>query len=585
VTWYPKEHGDKAEEAWFEQKRKLPTSEEKASYEKEYVYGSHLQPGLERSPTYLTPRERQVQEGKSQQLYERSLEERSGILVRGEERSIAEQQYQERLRQSQTRGFGVHGPVSFEEMLGKLSDIHSRLGATQESLVILQYKIKGYQLVERREGELVFAMPEPSKGIAEMLLGFETKPLISYFGIKPMAKTPTEFVRPRETVRPFSGFAGVVAPFEATVYTVGTLAGFKTPRIPPTLISLAPGRAMEYGPEYAVGTIVGDVTLSIVAGKVAGKVWDIIPKAVKTPIEKIASAVAKPFRPITQPIMARLEKATLWPHERLAPGIIDIPEFAKPLAKELMYQEWAWELAEAPKMSALLITKYTGETGGRVSSWVSEHWLKTVTGGLSYALVRQELESVKPISNMSRMGLPYTPIVETVKVAPLLFPLLLPKGVTRLTPEIRVKQPTFEEPFELQKLRLFAQVYPRQRQREKQIPMLGSMVGLEPLTETVSVSALALDVPQMTKQAQKQILKQSQLLKMAVPTPSILKQTLTLPTYPRIPSIREPSFKRLGGGLFGKWFKRSHAIPTDKQIMRELGFGTRKRRGVKRRRR
>ena len=81
-TWYPKEHGDKAEEAGYQQKREPLTPEERASYEREYVYGSHLQPGLERSPTYLTPRERQIEEGKGQQLYERSLEERSGVLDR-----------------------------------------------------------------------------------------------------------------------------------------------------------------------------------------------------------------------------------------------------------------------------------------------------------------------------------------------------------------------------------------------------------------------------------------------------------------------------------------------------------------------
>jgi hypothetical protein len=581
VTWYPKDKDD----GWFpREKAKPPTLEAVADYEKLYVYGSHLQPGLERSPTYLTPREREVQEGQGQELYERSVEERSGIAVRGEERRIAEQQYRERLAQTQPRA--VQAPVSFEEIATKAYGVQARLAGVGESLTILQYKMKGYQLVERREGELVFAMPEPARGIAETLLGFETKPLIGYFGIKPVAKTPLEFVKPRETVRPFAGVAGVIAPFEATAYTVGTLAGFKTPRIPPTFISLAPGRAMEYGPEYAVGTIVGDVTLSIVAGKVAGKVWDVIPKAVKAPLEKIVGAVAKPFRPITQPIMARLEKAALWPYERLAPGIVDIPEFAKPLAKELMYQEWAWELAESPKMSALLITKYTGETGGRVSSWVSEHWLKTVTGGLSYVLVKSELEAVKPISEASRVGFPYVPTVGTVKTASTLFPLLLPRGLTRLTPEIRVKQPAFEESFEIQKLKLFPQAYPMQRQRDRAIPMLTLASSLEPLTKNVSLPSLKLEVPQISKQEQKQRL--IPMLKMAVPTPFLQKQTLSLPRIPRIPSFHEPNFKRLQKGLFGEWFKRSHAMPTGKQIMKELGFGstrraTRKVRGVKRR--
>jgi len=93
-------------------------------------------------------------------------------------------------------------------------------------------------------------------------------------------------------------------------------------------------------------------------------------------------------------------------------------------------------------------------------------------------------------------------------------------------------------------------------------------------------------------------------LKMAMSTPLLQKQILRvpaypripwlpaypripwLPAYPRIPSMREPSFKRFGKGLFGKWFKREHAIPTERQIMRSLGFGMgKRRRGAKKRRR
>jgi hypothetical protein len=161
---------------------------------------------------------------------------------------------------------------------------------------------------------------------------------------------------------------------------------------------------------------------------------------------------------------------------------------------------------------------------------------------------------------------------------------IIPKLETmpKLESEIKLGLPSFEEPFETQKLKLFPQIYPAQKQRKRAIPMLDSMVSLKPLTETVSIPALTLDVPQMTKQERKQLL--IPMLKM--PTPYLQKQTPSFPTYPsRIPSMREPNLKGLGGGLFGKWFMRSHAIPTEKQIMRELGFGTRKRRGVKRRRR
>lgn len=605
MSSYPQEHRDKAEEAWYQQKRKPLTPEEMASYEKEYVYGSHLQPGLERTPQYLTPREREVQEGKGQQLYEQSLEQRSGILVGVEQRSIIEQQYRERLASIQARG--VQGPVSFEDIATRAYGVQARLGVTQEKLTILQYKMKGYQLVERREGALVFAMPEPTKGIAEMLLGFEAKPLIGYLGIKPISKTPTEFVKPRKTVRPFAGIAGyIIAPSEKLIYSIGGLAGFKTPRPPPEFLSLSGqerAAAMEYGPEYAAGTIAGDVLLSIVFGKVAGKVWEYVPKNIKAPLGKFGEAIAKPFRPITQPIMARLEKAALWPHERIATGIVSIPTPERVGLGGLEAQFTAWELAEAPKTSAYLISKMPGEPLAK--AWATEHIFKTMTGGLSYALVKKQLGAT------TLPTMPYLPkaeafavtskgLAQAFGVAVVLFPKALPgqreKQELAFLPTLGLK--TFEEPYELQKLKLFPQAY--SQQREKQIPILTPKLSLGSLSratlrleapqisrqeeELVPMATLKLEVPQMTKQ--------TQMLKMVVPTFSLPKQTLTFPTYPRIPSIREPSFKGLGGGLFGKWFKRSHAIPTDKQIMRELGFGTGrkkgrtgKRRAVRRRRR
>ena len=588
MSSYPKEHRDKAEEAWFQQKRKPPTTEELAQYETEYVYGSHLQPGLERTPEYLTSREKQVQRGEAPQLYRQSLEQRSGIAVRGEERSIAEQQYQERLARIQARG--VQGPVSFEDISKKLGVVQANLAGTEESLTILQYKIKGYHLVERREGALVFAMPEPPRGIAETLAGFTTKPLIGYFGIALPAKTLPEFVKPRETVAPFAGIAAyIVTPTERLVYSFGSLVGLKTPRIPPTMLSFSAeerARAMEYGPEYAAGSIAGDVLLSIVFGKVAGTVWEHVPKFVKAPLGKFGEAIAKPFRPITEPIMSRLEKAALWPYERVATGIVNIPTPERIGLEGMEAQFTAWELAEAPKSSAYLISKMPGEPLAK--AWATEHIFKTVTGGLSYALVKEQLGAT------ALPTMPYLPkaeafavtskgLAQAFGVAVVLFPKALPrqreKQELTFLPTLGLK--TFEEPYELQRLKMFPQAYPRQRQKERVSPMLTLTTGFESLTETVSVPSLALDVPQMARQEQRQLLMP--MLKM--PTPHLPKQALSFPTFSKIPSIREPSFKGLGGGLFGKWFKRTHSIPTEKQIMRELGFSTGRKKGKTEKRR
>jgi hypothetical protein len=429
----------------------------------------------------------------------------------------------------------------------------------------------------------------PEIGLAETLAQIEVKPLISYAGIALPAKTPLEFVKPRQTVRPFAGVAGyIVAPTEKLVYSVGELVGLKTPRPPPELLSLSAqerAAAMAYGPEYAAGTIAGDVLLSIVFGRVSGKVWEVTPKAIKAPLEKIVGAVAKPFRPITEPIMSRLEKAALWPHERMATGIVNIPTPERVGLGGMEAQFTAWEVAEAPRSSAYLISKMPGEPLAK--AWATEHLFKTMTGGLSYALVKEQLGAT------ALPTMPYLPKVESVGFGAKVLAQVVGIGVTalpkalrqelvepkleampKLEPEIKLGLPSFEDSFEVQKKRLFPQVYPRQRQRERATPILAPMLGFESLTETVSVPALKLEVPQMTKQ--------TQMLKMAVPTFSLPKQTLSFPNLGRIPSIREPSFKGLGGGLFGKWFKRSHAIPTEKQIMRELGFSTSRKKGRKR---
>ena len=287
--------------------------------------------------------------------------------------------------------------------------------------------------------------PMPEVGIAETLAQVTVKPLLKI----PTPPTPSETIqkiaspKESETVHPFSGFAGIIAPAEATAYSAGRLVGLTTPRPPPTLISLTPGEAMKYGPEYAAGTVVGDIMLSIGMGKATEKIWEALPSSVTKPVSKAAEKLSKPFRPITQPIAERLEKAALWPHERIAPGIVDIPEFAKPLPMELAYQEMAWELAESPKASAFLLTKYSGGVGGKASAWVTEHWLKQVTGGLSYSLVKLELESATPITEGSRRGIPYIPdISPTLPSTPV--PFVIPK-LPPMTEREKPKPPVEKE--------------------------------------------------------------------------------------------------------------------------------------------
>lgn len=327
------------------------------------------------------------------------------------------------------------------------------------------------------------------------------------------------------------------------------------------------------------------------------------------------------------------------------------------LPKGLPFTDIGWELAEAPRMGGVMITKMPsattpkalqvffgigeelipfgkikgeGETlgleksiakgepmeKGLPSSMLEESYYPKVggfdvtvkdvnvrgaTSWTKWPTTRSLVEEQKLLpfvtqTQVTRLGIhPYIPDMTVGAASKGLSQVLgagiglLPKALQRqvatpkleslpkLEPEIKLKLPSFEEPFEVQKLKRFPQLYLSQKQRKRAIPILAPMIGLEPLTKTVSVPALKLGVPQATKQLLTPIFK--------MPTP-----TLTIPSFPAFPSVSGRSRSgedsgRLGGGLFGRWFTRSHAIPTSKQIMRELGFGTRKRRSARRRRR
>lgn len=173
---------------------------------------------------------------------------------------------------------------------------------------------------------------------------------------------------------------------------------------------------------------------------------------------------------------------------------------------------------------------------------------------MSYALVKTELETVKPISEVSRRGLPYVPSVETVKTSAL-FPLF--------------KLPVFEEPYEIQKLKLFPQMYPVARQRERLIPIIKPVVG--PLS-VQKIKQIPMQI-QLTRQLQKQVQFERP------PTPPKIPQP---PIVPKLPFLgfdlgAEPSQKQFNA-LFGKWFFRKYPIVKPRQVMRNIvGFPTRRR--------
>jgi len=122
---------------------------------------------------------------------------------------------------------------------------------------------------------------EEPKGIAETLASFTVVPLMTQLGFGPTKITSEGFFlrgvkygtagRELYTTRPLAGYGGIIASFEAPIYSVARLGGLETPRIPPTLIGGLIGqpfgsteleRAASYGSEYMQGAILGDFLLS-----------------------------------------------------------------------------------------------------------------------------------------------------------------------------------------------------------------------------------------------------------------------------------------------------------------------------------
>ena len=111
-----------------------------------------------------------------------------------------------------------------------------------------------------RLSEVLSGVNVPQKGIAETLMSFTFVPLLQRIGFRTDIMNLTTN-KPQE-VRPFAGIAGLIAPTEALVYSVGKVAGYKTPDIPPTLASIQAEKALAYGPQYAAATLISEVLLS-----------------------------------------------------------------------------------------------------------------------------------------------------------------------------------------------------------------------------------------------------------------------------------------------------------------------------------
>lgn len=220
----------------------------------------------------------------------------------------------------------------------------------------------------------------------------------------------------------------------------------------------------------------------------------------------------------------------------LAPQVVDIPEFVKPTAMNLWKQEAAWQIAESPKTSALLLTKYYRPTSKHVSAWVSEHWLKKATGGISYAIIKPQLETYIPVKERK---IPYIPSLEL--------------KASQITTENIVASSTILSAFHIFGAKIKSKPIIKQESKVSKIttPKIS--------TKTLSLSLKAPTLSLKTIKAEKTL---------QIPKPSIPKFEFKLPK-PRGRKRKKPI------GIYG-WIGLEVPVPSAKQILKTIIGGRKK---------
>lgn len=189
--------------------------------------------------------------------------------------------YEQQIQQQQQESTAFYTSLGYPKYAGKYQPFTVPFGQ------------KVQKIEETPQGlQVTFQTPEEEIGLAETLAQAEVKPVIDIPRLLGVPRTPIEALTPpsmrKETVRAFAGIAGLIAPPESLLYTVGQFAGLKTPKIPTTLTgglitsgieSLGKGQLTasrelkalsEMPPEYAAGTLIGDILVSYGISKAVG---------------------------------------------------------------------------------------------------------------------------------------------------------------------------------------------------------------------------------------------------------------------------------------------------------------------------
>ena len=287
---------------------------------------------------------------------------------------IRQRAYQEQMETYQTKiqaskAFWLGIQTSLFGVSTKLYEVELRL---REQTIIQKQRAAGYEFIGKK-GEELFFVPKQDKGIAETIMGWQLPSL----GLgRALIPEPIKTIEGKK--RPLGLIAGQIATFESLGYGVARLFGVKTPRPPPTFTSGLIGKGigavtgvpsyelektMEYGPEYAAATIIGDILLSAAIGTAVEKVVMkpiVRPKAEAWLTKQYVKKGLLAWKGWKEKVVMKVTGARPY----LAYGEVSIPtaevwglKGAEAIPKGLPYTDIGWELTIAPRTGGVMISK------------------------------------------------------------------------------------------------------------------------------------------------------------------------------------------------------------------------------------
>lgn len=482
---------------------------------------------------------------------------------------------------------------------------------------------EGYEvktITKTKEGlKLQYQYVGKPRSITEMFMTWQPTAL----GFQLPAKKTLKEAEVSRFATPGRIVAGLVSTIEAPVYSVGRLAGFETPPIPVTvsggLISSGvesvfagkPVASKELTeafrhPEYAFGSITGDILASLVIGAGVEKV---IVKPIQTKAKswlttKYMEKGRLAWKGRTEAIVMKVTGAKPY----VARGEISLPQLTGKLnLQRLQASQVAWEMTKSPRMGGVWL-RNIGVAPTKTT--VLPHLISR--GGVISIGYLRELSYEEPLwkrgllpfvtqKQVTRMGiLPYVPKAVAVTGKKGISQLAIGLGITTLAqvrPEPTRRIETMQKPLPL------LTIHPEPKRREKQVllpklwqPTLAyerekfkplTIERLEPKQKERAIPVLRLPtlrIPtselkapslQIPKQATITIQKTAQIPSIPIPTPTIPTTPTPLPPPFRVPhGGRDVSRGRRG--LFGAWFKRTHPIKTAEQMLQTFTGARRK---------